>query len=123
MKILVVDDERHIKRLFEQRFRREVKSGDIELYFAYSGQEALDFLKDGEASDITLLLSDINMPNMNGLELLKQVRENHTQLMVYMITAYGDEANRKLAIELGADDYIVKPLDFQTLKDKLLSSF
>ncbi len=123
MKILVVDDERHIKRLFEQRFRREVKSGDIELYFAYSGQEALDFLKDGEATDITLLLSDINMPNMNGLELLKQVRENHTQLMVYMITAYGDEANRKLAIELGADDYIVKPLDFQTLKDKLLSSF
>ena len=119
IKILVVDDETSVKRLYLQRFRKETRSGDVELNFAFSGEEALAFLNEGDGSDITLVLSDINMPKMSGLELLKIVRERYPSLKVLIITAYVDDNNREQAINLGADDYLAKPIDFKVLKEKI----
>lgn len=120
MKILIVDDEKDVQRLFEQRFRKERRSGKLEFFFAFSGKEALEFLEQG-GGELTMILSDINMPNMSGLELLEIVRSEYPALMVYMITAYGDEINRNRAMSMGATDYLVKPLDFNSLKQKLLT--
>jgi len=120
MKILVVDDEKDIKILFEQRFRKEIKTNLVEFKFAFSGEEALNYLNllDQEA---VLILSDINMPGMNGLELLEKIKKKYTTPppVVMMITAYGDAENRRTAIELGADDFLTKPVDFTELKKKL----
>ncbi|MBK9270041.1 MAG: response regulator [Saprospiraceae bacterium] len=120
MKILVVDDETDVKILFEQRFRKELKDGWVEFIFAFSGEEALEYLNlhDHEA---VLILSDINMPGMSGLELLKIIKERYSTPppVVYMITAYGDADNYNMAIQLGADDFLTKPVDFQKLKEKL----
>ncbi|MEN0005852.1 MAG: response regulator [Bacteroidota bacterium] len=118
MKILIVDDEKDVQRLFEQRFRRERKKGQVELFFAFSGREAVDFLEQG-GEELTMILSDINMPNMDGLELLEFVRSKFTKLKVFMITAYGDESNKKRAIDLGANDYLMKPINFKHLKEKI----
>lgn len=120
MKILVVDDEKDVQRLFEQRFRKERRSGEVELFFAGSGQEALEFLAQKKGSGLALILSDINMPQMSGLELLQTVREQYPGLKIFMITAYSDEETRRQAMELGADAFFGKPLDFQALKEKLL---
>lgn len=119
-KILVVDDERDIKILFEQRFRKEIKSGEFEFIFAFSGEEALDYLKDYHREAV-LILSDINMPGMSGLELLKHIKEKYEKPppVVMMITAYGDDENYTQAMQLGADDFLTKPVDFTTLKKKL----
>jgi two-component system, chemotaxis family, chemotaxis protein CheY len=120
MKILIVDDEQDVQSLFEQRFRKEVRNGEFELVFAHSGTEALNFLQNHSLESI-LILSDINMPGMTGLELLKTIKEIYESPppIVMMITAYGDDANYQKAIGLGADDFITKPLDFTSLKDKL----
>lgn len=120
MKILVVDDEKDIQPLFQQRFRKEIKSGEIEFVFTYSGEEALQQLQK-YAHEAVLILSDINMPGMSGLELLKNIKQKHHQPppIVMMITAYGDADNYKRAMELGADDFITKPVDFSSLKDKI----
>ncbi len=120
MKILVVDDEADIQILFQQRFRKEIRKGLIEFTFARSGEEALEHLNDPE-QEAVLILSDINMPGMSGLELLRQIREKFTAPppSVMMITAYGDAENKNQAAELGADDFLTKPLDFNLLKDKL----
>jgi len=120
MKILVVDDEKDIQPLFEQRFRREIKNDEINFVFAYSGEEALDCLKDYK-HEAVLILSDINMPGMSGLELLDRIKEkNHKPPpVVMMITAYGDEENYKHAMKLGADDFLTKPVDFKELKEKI----
>ena len=119
IKILVVDDEKSVQRLYLQRFRKETRSGDVELHFAFSGEEALQFLNEGEAHDVTLVLSDINMPKMSGLEVLKIVRTRYPALKVLIITAYVDDQNRDEAISLGADDYLAKPIDFKVLKEKI----
>lgn len=119
MKVLVVDDEQNIQRLFEQRFRRERRKGQIAFDFAFSGKEALEYLHENNAADLSMVLSDINMPHMSGLEFLKAVRKDYPGLKVIMITAYGDETNRQKAIEFGADDYLTKPLDFKSLKEKI----
>ena len=120
MKILVVDDERDIKALFLQSFRHEIRAGVFEFSFSYSGEEALTFLKDHDHEAI-LILSDINMPGMSGLELLRQVRMNTPTPppIVMMITAYGDKENLEQAMRLGANDFLNKPLDFKSLKEKL----
>ncbi len=120
MKILVVDDENDVQMLFQQRFRKEIKTGEVEFAFAFSGEEALDFMKNHE-HEAVLILSDINMPGMSGLELLKQIKEKYElpPPIVMMITAYGDDENYNMAMELGADDFLTKPLDFTTLKEKL----
>jgi len=120
MKILVVDDEKDIQPLFEQRFRREIKKGEIKFVFAYSGEEALERFIECQ-HEAVLILSDINMPGMSGLELLDQIKQNYhdPSPLVMMITAYGDSEIYDRAMELGADDFITKPVDFTTLKEKI----
>ncbi|MFZ1717066.1 MAG: response regulator [Saprospiraceae bacterium] len=120
MKVLIVDDEHDVKALFEQKFRKEIRNGEIQLVFAFSGEEALQFLKDNDHEAI-LILSDINMPGMSGLELLRQIKVKYKTPppLVMMITAYGDTDNYNSAMTLGADDFLTKPLDFATLKEKL----
>ena len=121
MKILVVDDEIDVKDLFEQRFRREIRSGEFELAFANSGEEALTYLAN-HPSEVVLILSDINMPGMSGFELLRHIRHDFNvppPPVVMMTTAYGDAQSEQQATELGANDFLTKPLDFTLLKDKL----
>ena len=120
MKILVVDDERDVQTLFEQRFRKEMKSGEMQFAFAFSGEEALQCLTDHN-QEAVLILSDINMPGMSGLELLKRIKQEHQEPppVVMMITAYGDAENYNQATQLGADDFLTKPVDLTVLKEKL----
>jgi two-component system, chemotaxis family, chemotaxis protein CheY len=120
MKVLVVDDEKDVQVLFEQRFRKEMKNGEMNFAFAFSGEEALGYL-DKHVHEAVLILSDINMPGMSGLDLLKQIKQkNHEPPpVVMMITAYGDTENYNTAMKLGADDFLTKPVDFSVLKDKL----
>ena len=119
MKVMVVDDEMDVQILFQQKFRKEIKSGQITFQFAFSGEEGLGYCKNDDLSELVLILSDINMPGMNGLELLKKIKELNPEIPVYMITAYGDENNYRQAQEYGCDDYFTKPLDFDTLKKKI----
>ena len=120
MKILVVDDERDVQVLFEQRFRKEIKNREVELMFAFSGEDALVFMQKHE-HEAVLILSDINMPGMSGLELLRHIKKKYEKPppIVMMITAYGDDQNYKQAMELGANDFLTKPVDFNVLKEKL----
>ncbi len=120
MKVLVVDDEKDVQFLFQQRFRREIKNGEYNFVFTFSGEEALGYLGDHK-HEAVLILSDINMPGMSGLELLEKIKENYKNPppVVMMITAYGDEHNYNTALKLGADDFMTKPVDFTQLKEKL----
>jgi two-component system, chemotaxis family, chemotaxis protein CheY len=120
MNILVVDDEKDVQFLFEQRFRSEIKKHEMDFAFAFSGEEALNYLNLHE-HEAVLILSDINMPGMSGLELLKQIKQAYHQPppVVMMITAYGDAENFNMAKQLGADDFLTKPVDFSLLKEKL----
>ena len=120
MKILVVDDERDIQTLFEQRFRKEIREHSIEFAFAFSGEDALAYLTRLE-HEAVLILSDINMPGMSGLELLGHIKQKFLKPppVVMMITAYGDAENFNMAKQLGADDFLTKPVDFNLLKEKL----
>ncbi len=120
MKILVVDDEADVKVLFEQRFRKEIRNGEFVFAFANSGEDALAYLNNHE-HEVVLILSDINMPGMSGLELLQKIKQMYAvpPPVVMMITAYGDEENYNRSLSLGADDFLTKPLDFTLLKDKL----
>lgn len=120
VKILVVDDEQDVQTLFLQRFRKEIKSGAVAFEFAFSGEEALQFMNE-HSHEAVLILSDINMPGMSGLELLKQIKEQYDNPppIVMMITAYGDQENYDNAKRLGADDFLTKPLNFKELKEKL----
>ena len=121
MKILVVDDEKDVQILFQQRFRKEIKNKILEFIFAFSGEEAVQILKTMH-QEAVLILSDINMPGMSGLELLEHIKTNHATPppVVMMITAYGDDENRRTAKRLGADEFLTKPLDFKVLKHKLI---
>jgi len=121
MKILVVDDEHDVKILFQQRFRKEIKNGKMYFEFAFSGEEALNYLKQNK-KEAVLILSDINMPGMSGLELLEHIKQEfHKPVpIVMMITAYGDDENFNTAKRLGADDFLTKPVDFKVLKEKLI---
>ena len=121
MKILVVDDEKDVQTLFEQRFRKEIRLKEIEFVFAFSGTEVLTYLNQN-VHEAVLILSDINMPGMSGLELLQQIKQKDYKPppMVMMITAYGDQENYDTAMRLGADDFFTKPLNFTLLKEKLL---
>ncbi len=120
MNILVVDDEQDMKILFEQKFRKEIKEGTVIFAFANSGEEALEFMKNND-HEAVLILSDINMPGMSGLELLRRIKiqYNAPPPIVMMITAYGDAENHHQAMQLGADDFLTKPVDFIQLKAKL----
>jgi CheY-like chemotaxis protein len=122
MKILVVDDEHDIQQLFEQRFRKEIKSGEFNFIFTFSGPEAIEYLERAP-HEVVLILSDINMPGMSGFELLNEIKKKFTKPppIVMMITAYGDDENRNQSIKMGADDFLTKPIDFNLLKTKLKS--
>jgi two-component system chemotaxis response regulator CheY len=120
MKILVVDDEQDMQTLFQQKFRKEIKEGLVNFAFAISGEQALEYMKTNQ-HEAVLILSDINMPGMSGLELLEKIKQHyHTPPpVVMMITAYGDADNYNHAMQLGADDFLTKPVDFTLLKEKL----
>ncbi|MGA8265844.1 MAG: response regulator [Ignavibacteriaceae bacterium] len=119
MKLLVVDDEIDVQFLFEQKFRKEIKSGQLQIIYAGNGMTALELIDAIDDQADYLVLSDINMPEMSGLELLEEVKTRYPKLKVFMITAYGDESNYNKAKTLGADDYFTKPLRFDLLKEKL----
>lgn len=118
--ILIVDDEPDIAELFRQRFRREVRQGLYVLHFAPSGETALELLADGIRPGLIVILSDINMPDMDGLTLLREIKQRWPELPVMMVTAYGDEERRRQAGERGAAEFITKPVDFDSLKQQLL---
>jgi CheY-like chemotaxis protein len=118
--ILVVDDELDVADLFRQRFRREVRQGLYALHFAHSGEAALRMLSEGIRPELIVILSDINMPGMDGLALLSKIKQRWPELRVIMVTAYGDEERRRVAGERGAADFLVKPVDFDVLKQHLL---
>ena len=113
-KILVVDDEEDLELLMRQRFRRQVRKGEYALYFARNGREALGVLE--ENPDIRLVLSDINMPVMDGLTLLSQLKETEANVSAVVVSAYGDMANIRTAMNRGAFDFVTKPIDFQDLQ-------
>ena len=124
MKVLVVDDEQDVKTLFEQRFRKEIRNGELEFVFAFSGEDALVYLNQHQ-HEAVLILSDINMPGMSGLELLEHIKQKYHKPppVVMMITASGDAQNYDTAKRLGADDFLTKPVDFTLLKEKLKSIY
>jgi CheY-like chemotaxis protein len=117
--ILVVDDEPDVVEMFRQRFRREAKQGTYVLHFAASGEEALDKLADGVRPELIVILSDINMPGMDGLSLLREIKTRRPDLPVMMVTAYGDDERRRRAEEAGAFQFLSKPVDFDRLKEEL----
>jgi DNA-binding NtrC family response regulator len=118
--VLVVDDERDVEDLFRQQFRRELRAGLFVMEFAYSAPEALDRITRPSEIQLILLLSDINMLGMTGLELLPKVRELRPEVPVVMITAYGDADTRARAIKAGAGGFFTKPIDFKLLRDSIL---
>jgi CheY-like chemotaxis protein len=117
--ILVVDDEADVAELFRQRFRRETRQGDYVMHFAISGEEALERLAGEIEPQLIVILSDINMPGMDGLELLGEIKQRFPDLPVMMVTAYGDDERRRRASELGAAEFLTKPVDFDQLKARL----
>jgi CheY-like chemotaxis protein len=117
--ILVVDDEPDVAELFRQRFRGETRQGKYVLHYAASGAEALDRLAGEIEPPLVAVLSDINMPGMDGLQLLGEIKQRFPDLPVMMVTAYGDDERRRRAAEYGAADFLAKPVDFEHLKAQL----
>jgi CheY-like chemotaxis protein len=117
--ILVVDDEPDVAELFRQRFRRETRQGTYVLHYAASGHEALERLSAEIQPELVAVLSDINMPGMDGLQLLAEIKQRRPDLTVMMVTAYGDGERRRRAAEHGAAEFLTKPVDFEHLKAQL----
>ena len=117
--ILVVDDEPDVAELFRQRFRRETRQGSYVMHYAASGVEALDRLAREIQPSLIAVLSDIDMPGMDGLQLLAEIKQRRPDLPVMMVTAYGDSERRKRAEQYGAAEFITKPVDFDQLKTQL----
>ena len=115
--ILVVDDEPDVESMFRQHFRRDLRAGRFTMEFANSAPAALEQVK--RNPDPSLILSDINMPGMSGLEMLPRVKAARPNVPVIMVTAYGDEATRKKATELGAAGFLTKPIDFGLLRREI----
>ena len=117
--VLVVDDELDVQMLFQQRFRKEIKTGEYEFAFAINADAALAYMNTN-VEKVNFILSDINMPGKTGLELLACIKETYKTPTpkVMMITAYGDAENFNMAKQLGADDFLTKPVDFTLLKEK-----
>jgi CheY-like chemotaxis protein len=117
--ILVVDDEPDVEHLFRQQFRRDIRSGRFVMEFAASAPEALECAKAIADPMLILILSDINMPGMSGLDMLPKVKAVRPNVPVIMITAYGDEATKKKAAELGASGLLTKPIGFGLLREEI----
>jgi len=118
-KILMVDDEPDAEILFRQNFRREMRKQKYDFLFAQSGADALKLLEQSEQPEVLVVLSDINMPGMNGIDLLDEVKRRWPGMPVFMITAYGDAGTEAKVKEKGADQLVPKPVDFQQLKASL----
>ena len=119
MKILIVDDERDVETLFRQKFRKEIKSNKLDLAFAFSGQEAWELLQKQTPPEVVYVFSDINMPGMTGLALLKRIKETYPTIQVSMISAYGDQKNYNKAMDSGAKEFFTKPIDFDSLRKEI----
>jgi CheY-like chemotaxis protein len=117
--ILVVDDEPDVETLFRQQFRRDLRAGRFHMEFAPSAPVALERAADIRDPSLVLILSDINMPGMSGLEMLPEVRAKRPDVPVIMITAYGDAETRRKAIERGAEGLLTKPIDFAALRQEI----
>ena len=117
--ILVVDDEPDVTDLFRQQFRRELRAGRFAMAFAHSAAEALERINGSNEPSLILMLSDINMPGMTGLELLPLVRAARPDVPVIMITAYGDADTRGKALASGASGLLTKPIDFTLLREEI----
>ena len=117
--ILAVDDEVDVADLFRQHFRHEVRQGQYVLHFACSAEDALDKLAGGIEPPLIVILSDINMPGMDELSLLREIKGRRPDLPVIMVTTYGDDERRRRASEYGAAEFMTKPLDFNFLKAQL----
>src|SRR5262245_9765901 len=117
--ILVVDDESDVAELFRLRFRGDERQGTYVLHSAQSGAHALELVEVEVGPALLAVLSDINMPGMDGLELLGEIKQRFPELPVMMVTAYGDDERRRRADELGATEFITKPVDFEHLKEQL----
>lgn len=119
MKIMIVDDERDVETLFRQKFRKETRNNDLELVFAFSGEEALEILSETDPPSVVYVFSDINMPGMTGLELLQKIKYSFPGIAVSMISAYSDGENYDKAISSGAREFFTKPIDFDSLKREI----
>lgn len=119
MKFLIIDDEKDVEMLFRLKFRKEIRSGLLELEFALSGQEALEMLRKRQPPDVIYIFSDINMPGMSGLDLLERVKKEFPSIQVSMISAYGDSDNYERAMKSGAKEFFTKPIDFDSLKTEI----
>jgi len=117
--ILVVDDEPDVEVLFRQQFRRDLRSGRFHMEFAPSAPVAIERAAEVGEPSLILILSDINMPGMSGLEMLPEVRARRPDVPVIMITAYGDVETKKKAIERGAEGLLIKPIDFAQLRQEI----
>jgi CheY-like chemotaxis protein len=117
--VLVVDDEPDVEVLFRQQFRRDLRAGRFTMEFTLSGPAALQRVTDVEAASLILILSDINMPGMSGLELLPKAKALRPDVPVIMITAYGDADTKRKALENGAEALLTKPIDFVTLRSEI----
>jgi len=117
--ILVVDDEPDVEELFRQQFRHEVRAGKFTMDFAQSAAAALERIDAAEGASLILILSDINMPGMSGLELLPKARTMRPDVPVIMITAYGDAETKRKALENGAEALLTKPIDFVSLRETI----
>ena len=117
--ILVVDDEPDVEALFRQQFRRDIRDGRFTMDFAQSGNSALNLISDAAEASLILILSDINMPGMTGLELLPKAKAARPDVPIIMITAYGDPETRRKAIEGGATGLLTKPIDFTVLRSEI----
>jgi CheY-like chemotaxis protein len=117
--ILVVDDEPDVEALFRQQFRRDLRAGRFQMEFAPSASDALKLAAEVRDPSLILILSDINMPGMSGLDMLPRVRAEHPDVPVIMITAYGDAETRRKAIERGATGLLTKPIDFALLRQQI----
>lgn len=119
MKFLVVDDEKDVEMLFRQKFRKEIRNGQIEFVFAFSGKEAIEILESEDPPEVMYIFSDINMPGMSGIELLQHVKKEYPNISVSMISAYGDSENYNKAIDSGAKEFFTKPINFDSLKKEV----
>ena len=117
--VLVVDDEPDVEMLFRQHFRRDLRAGRFIMEFAQSGPAALERITHAEAASLILILSDINMPGMSGLELLPKARGARPDVPIIMITAYGDAETKRKAFEGGAEALLTKPIDFAVLRNEI----
>jgi CheY-like chemotaxis protein len=117
--ILVVDDESDVEILFRQQFRRDLRDGRFTMEFAQSGPAALQRITDAAGVSLILILSDINMPGMSGLDLLPKARAARPDVPIIVITAYGDAETKRKALEGGAEALLTKPIDFATLRNEI----